>query len=63
MYNDNLLVGINFDWNLFGQENAPLELIIEITSELQKRKKELTFNKFEGVRALEMQSRIILEKE
>ena len=63
MYHDDTIVGTNFDWNLFGQENDPLELIVEIVDELKKVKKELTFNKFDDIKSLKNQALKILEEE
>ena len=48
MDNDGLLVGTQFDSNMFGYEVEPLELIVELTTELRNIHKDLEFRKFEG---------------
>ena len=55
MANDGLLIGTQFDQNLFGYEIEPLDLIIELTTELKLIGKELTFRKFNGIADLETQ--------
>lgn len=60
---DNELAGINFDWNLFGQESDPVELAIEISEALQKLNKDLDFKKFDGIEDFKMQAKNILEEE
>lgn len=60
--NDDLIVGTNFDWNLFGQENDPIELILEITEEMQKKKKDLKFKKFKNIKDLETQAKKIYDE-
>ncbi len=55
MLNDGLLVGTQFDQNLFGHEAEPLDLILELTSELKSTGKDLTFRKFNGIVDLEIQ--------
>lgn len=62
-YNDNSLIGTNFDWNLFGQENEPLELIIEITTALKERNEELGFKKFKNIDDIANQAKNIMEGE
>ena len=63
MYLDNDLAGINFDWNLFGQESDPVELAIEISEALQKIDKDLEFKKFNGIEDFKLQAKDILEDE
>ncbi len=63
MYLENELAGTNFDWNLFGQENDPIELAIEISDALQKLNKDLDFKKFEGIDDFKTQAMNILEEE
>ena len=60
IHNDHLLIGTNFDWNLSGQENEPLELLVEITSKLLATKTELFFDNFEGVGDLKVQAKSML---
>ncbi|MBU2941033.1 DUF2750 domain-containing protein [Lacinutrix sp. C3R15] len=55
MANDGLLIGTQFDQNLFGYEVEPLDLIIELTTELKSIEKDLTFRKFNGIEDLEKQ--------
>ena len=47
MYSDNLLIGTQFDKNMFGFEIEPLELILQISAELDSIEKKLTFRKFD----------------
>lgn len=58
--NDELLVGTNFDANMFGFEAEPLELILEILEELKSNKIELEFNKYQSHSDFENQVREIL---
>jgi hypothetical protein len=53
MFNDGLIIGINFDQNLFGFEIEPLELIKALLVELHKQGKELSLRKFKSVEELE----------
>ncbi|WP_298549269.1 DUF2750 domain-containing protein [uncultured Aquimarina sp.] len=55
MINDGLLIGTQFDQNLFGYEAEPLELILDLSSELKSLGKELNFKKFDGITDLERQ--------
>ena len=55
MANDGLLVGTQFDQNLFGYEVEPLDLILELTTELKSINKDLQFRKFKGIIDLEKQ--------
>ena len=55
--NDELLVGTNFDQNMFGFEIEGYELILELVDELKKNNKELNFQKFENLEDLEKQIR------
>ena len=49
MNNDCLLVGTNFDQNMFGFEIEPLELILELVKELKINKSNITFQKFDDL--------------
>ena len=62
LFHDDWIVGTNFDWNLFGQENDPIELIIEVTAQLKIKNIELNFNKFKNVDDLELQAKKIYEE-
>jgi len=55
MANDGLLIGTQFDQNLFGFETEPLELLINLTAELKSLGKDLNFRKFNGIKGLEKQ--------
>lgn len=61
MSNDGLLIGTNFDKNLFGYEIEPLDLVLEIISELNTLDSQIELKKFNGLRDLEYQIKIILE--
>jgi len=61
MYNDGIIVGTNFDWNMFGFEIEPLELILELTEKLKAKKKDLNFNKFDGIEDIEQQAKEIID--
>ena len=55
MANDGLLTGIQFDQNLFGYEAEPLELLLDITTELRLLGKDLSLRKFKGIDDIENQ--------
>ncbi|RAU83015.1 DUF2750 domain-containing protein [Pontibacter arcticus] len=55
MNNDGLLIGTNFDQNMFGHETEPFDLILEIITELKNTDKKLDLQKFEGIEDLEKQ--------
>lgn len=61
MANDGLLVGTEFDQNMFGFEAEPLELILDLTTELKSVGKELNFKKFKGLSDLEKQVKSVIE--
>ncbi len=61
MANDGLLIGTQFDQNLFGHEVEPLDLILELTAELKSNGKDLNFKKFNGIVDLEKQIKEITE--
>lgn len=61
MDQDRLLVGTEFDHNKFGFEAEPLDLILELLTELKSINKDLKFKKFKGISDLEEQLREILE--
>ena len=63
IYHDNLMVGTNFDWNMFGFEIEPLELIIEIVEKLKEKNKNLIFKKFEGIEDIESQVKEIVNED
>nr|WP_315034411.1 DUF2750 domain-containing protein [uncultured Chryseobacterium sp.] len=61
MNSDSLLVGINFDSNLFGYEAEPLELALEIVKELKKNEKSFPLRKFDDLEDMEAQIRDVLK--
>jgi hypothetical protein len=61
MENDGLLIGTEFDKNMFGFESEPLELIIELSTELKTIGKDLNLRKFNGIEDLEKQVKTIME--
>ncbi len=61
MGNDRLLIGTEFDQNLFGFEADPYELILDLSSELKSIGKDLNFRKFNGVNDLESQVKEAIE--
>lgn len=61
MSNDGLLIGTNFDKNLFGYEIEPLDLVLEIISELNTLDRQIELKKFNGIQDLEYQIKSILE--
>lgn len=61
MENDGLLIGTQFDQNMFGFEAEPLELIVDLSTELKSIGKDLNFRKFKGVADLEKQVKEITE--
>ena len=61
MDNDGLLVGTEFDQNMFGFETEPLNLILDLCSELKSMGKDLELQKFQGISDLESQVKAIVE--
>ncbi|MEP0265405.1 DUF2750 domain-containing protein [Dokdonia sp.] len=61
MENDGLLIGTEFDKNMFGFEAKPLELLLELSTELTVLGKDVTFKKFNGITDLKKQVQSILE--
>lgn len=52
MSNDGLLIGSNFDQNMFGFEVDPLELIIDLSKELNNQKREIKLDKYNHINVL-----------
>jgi hypothetical protein len=52
MSNDGLMVGINFDRNMFGHEVDPIDLILELNKELTILGKEILLRKYNGLSEL-----------
>lgn len=61
MENDGILIGTEFDQNLFGFEAEPLEMILDLSAELNSIKKDLNFKKFDGISDLENKVKAIIE--
>lgn len=61
MENDGLLIGTEFDRNMFGFESEPMVLILELVTELKSIGKDLNFNKFKGIIDLEKKVKEIVE--
>ncbi len=61
MENEGLLIGTEFDQNMFGFEADPLELIIELIMELKTARKNINLRKFDDLTDLEKQIKAILE--
>lgn len=61
MNSDGIIVATNFDNNLFGFEIEPLQIILEIITELKKNGKSLTLHNFENIEDLENQIKEIME--
>lgn len=61
MNNDGLLIGTELDQNMFGFEAEPLELILDLSTELQLLGKDLNFRKFKGIEDMEQQVKGIIE--
>jgi hypothetical protein len=52
MDKDNLLMGINFDSNMFGKEEKPLIVLIDLVEHLIQNKLDLSFVKFESLQEI-----------
>ena len=63
MYQENWIVGTNFDASMFGHEVEPLELILEIGRELKVQEKALSLARFESTDDLLQQVRELLQQE
>jgi hypothetical protein len=63
MEGDGLLVGTEFDQNMFGFEADPLELIIDLLNELEANNQQLKFTKFKDQVILKSQINEILNSE
>ncbi|AZB11115.1 DUF2750 domain-containing protein [Chryseobacterium sp. G0162] len=61
MNSDGLLVGVNFDINLFGYEAEPLELALAIIEELTKKNKSVILRKFNDLEDMETQIKEVLK--
>ena len=61
MDKDGLLVGTEFDENIFGYESEPFTLILQLTAELKNQGKDLKFENFGGIADLEKQIKEIFD--
>ena len=61
MHNDKILVGTNWDANMFGKESEPLQLALEIIDELKSKEKMVKLTKYEDMEDFETQIRRALE--
>lgn len=61
MENDGLLIGTQFDKNMFGYEAEPYKLILDLSTELKSISKDLNFNKFNGIQDIEKQVKAVIE--
>mgnify|MGYP003524984664 FL=1 len=55
IYNDSLIVGLNFNQEMLGLECDPLDLILEITKVLKLEKRDLEFEHFKNIQDIENQ--------
>jgi hypothetical protein len=62
MANDNLMVGSNFDLNMFGFEIDPLNLIIELGKELKKQNKDIKMKNYQNLEKLTIEIEKILNE-
>ncbi|WP_026942932.1 DUF2750 domain-containing protein [Hellea balneolensis] len=62
MDQDGSIAGTNFDWNLFGFEALPLNLIIELFDEINNVEKTLNFSKYQDQNEFEKLAREIFEQ-
>lgn len=60
MSNDHLMVGTNFDSNMFGYEADPLKLIIDISNELKTLGQPVKLLKYKDLDTLESEVRKII---
>ncbi len=63
MSNDELLVGTNFDHDMFGFEIDPLELVLQLITELKRINKDVHFLKFDSLDDFYKQVKSIVPEE
>lgn len=63
MQNEDMIVGTNWDENLFGTELEPFDLALEIIDELRSKSKTLKLEKYESLEELEDQINDVWEPE
>lgn len=54
MYDDEVVTGIEFDAQLFGYEELPLQLLKDLIHEVKEQKKKLIFKQFRSLQDFEM---------
>ena len=54
MYDDEVVTGIEFDAQLFGYEELPLQLLKDLIHEVKEKKKELIFKQFSSLQDFEI---------
>ena len=62
MSNDGLLIGSNFDQNMFGHEVDPLKLIVDLSKELTNQEKEIKLEKYHHISELTDEIENILDE-
>ena len=62
MDQDGSIAGTNFDWNMFGFEALPLNLLLEIFDEMNSLNKTQTFSKYNDQKEFELAARETLER-
>jgi Protein of unknown function (DUF2750) len=63
LYEDNFLIGTNWDSNLIGKELEPLDLVLELIEELKSQKKDIQLDGFASLEELEEQIRAMIAEE
>lgn len=53
MYDDEVVTGIEFDANLFGREESPLQLLEDLIHEIKKTKSTISFKQFKSIPDME----------
>jgi len=63
MHYDSLVLGTEFDQDMFGQEAQPLELILALTIQLKAMNKDVKLSRFKGITDIAHQVRNLIESE
>ena len=61
MSNDNILVGTNWDANMFGKEIHPLRLALELVNELNRKSQSVDLDKYSDLTDYETQLKKVLK--
>ncbi len=61
MENDGLIIGTEFDQNMFGFEAKPLELVLDLATELESSGKEVSFKNFRRIKEIENRIKAIIK--